>query len=146
MMCRKPPPCQPVMLQHVVPAVGGSSLAPQTASPPCLQISTGLDSSSTFQIVKCMRDFVHHRQATLLMALLQPAPECYDLFDDILLLSEGKLPVSRPLCSLQAAWTLQCISSARRGRHHTNVQAAEEYTSPPCCTLSCPPAVMLRGP
>ena len=46
-----------------------------------------------------MRDFVHHRQATLLMALLQPAPECYDLFDDILLLSEGELPMSSPLCS-----------------------------------------------
>ena len=28
-------------------------------------------------------------QATVLLALLQPAPETYELFDDILLLSEG---------------------------------------------------------
>ncbi len=28
-------------------------------------------------------------QGTVLMALLQPAPEVYDLFDDILLLCEG---------------------------------------------------------
>ena len=28
-------------------------------------------------------------QATVLMALLQPPPEVYDLFDDILLLCEG---------------------------------------------------------
>ncbi|KAL3144459.1 hypothetical protein ABBQ32_004202 [Trebouxia sp. C0010 RCD-2024] len=53
------------------------------------EISTGLDSSTTFQIVKCMRDFVHLRDGTVLMSLLQPAPEVYNLFDDILLLSEG---------------------------------------------------------
>lgn len=29
-------------------------------------------------------------QGTVLMALLQPAPEVYDLFDDIMLLCEGK--------------------------------------------------------
>lgn len=29
------------------------------------------------------------RQATVLLALLQPAPETFDLFDDIMLLSEG---------------------------------------------------------
>ena len=28
-------------------------------------------------------------QATVLLALLQPAPETYELFDDVLLLSEG---------------------------------------------------------
>ena len=53
------------------------------------EISTGLDSSTTFQIVKCMGDFVHLREGTVLMSLLQPAPEVYNLFDDILLRSEG---------------------------------------------------------
>ena len=53
------------------------------------EISTGLDSSTTFQIVKCMGDFVHLREGTVLMSLLQPAPEVYNLFDDIMLLSEG---------------------------------------------------------
>lgn len=53
------------------------------------EISTGLDSSTTFQIVKCMGDFVHLREGTVLMSLLQPAPEVYNLFDDVLLLSEG---------------------------------------------------------
>ena len=54
------------------------------------EISTGLDSSTTFQIVKCMGDFVHLRDGTVLMSLLQPAPEVYNLFDDVLLLSEGR--------------------------------------------------------
>ena len=31
-----------------------------------------------------------HRHYTMLIALLQPAPETFDLFDDILLLSEGE--------------------------------------------------------
>ncbi|CAM6058811.1 unnamed protein product [Sphagnum tenellum] len=53
------------------------------------EISTGLDSSTTYQIVKCTRNFVHLLEGTVLMALLQPAPETFELFDDILLLAEG---------------------------------------------------------
>ncbi|GMY34358.1 ABC transporter G family member 29-like [Fagus crenata] len=53
------------------------------------EISTGLDSSTTFQIVKCMQQIVHLTEATILMSLLQPDPETFDLFDDIILLSEG---------------------------------------------------------
>ncbi|XP_031100886.1 ABC transporter G family member 31 [Ipomoea triloba] len=53
------------------------------------EISTGLDSSTTYQIVKCIRNFVHLMEGTVLMALLQPAPETFDLFDDLILLSEG---------------------------------------------------------
>lgn len=30
-------------------------------------------------------------QATIMMSLLQPAPEVYDVFDDVLLLCEGEL-------------------------------------------------------
>lgn len=53
------------------------------------EISTGLDSSTTYQIVKCLRNFVHLMDGTLMMALLQPAPETFELFDDLVLLSEG---------------------------------------------------------
>ncbi|RVW28536.1 ABC transporter G family member 42 [Vitis vinifera] len=55
------------------------------------EISTGLDSSTTFQIVKCLQQIVHLTEATILMSLLQPAPETFDLFDDIILLSEGQI-------------------------------------------------------
>ncbi|KAK9150152.1 hypothetical protein Syun_008461 [Stephania yunnanensis] len=60
------------------------------------EISTGLDSSTTYQIVKCMRNFVHLMEGTVLMALLQPAPETFDLFDDIILLSEGHMVYQGP--------------------------------------------------
>ena len=53
------------------------------------EISTGLDSSTTYLITRCIRNFVHMQDATVLMALLQPAPETFNLFDDVMLLSEG---------------------------------------------------------
>ncbi|PPS08323.1 hypothetical protein GOBAR_AA12321 [Gossypium barbadense] len=55
------------------------------------EISTGLDSSTTYQIVKSLRQFVHILNGTAFISLLQPAPETYDLFDDIILLSDGQL-------------------------------------------------------
>ncbi|KAL3140482.1 hypothetical protein ABBQ38_004739 [Trebouxia sp. C0009 RCD-2024] len=60
------------------------------------EISTGLDSSTTFQISRTLRDFCHLRDATMLVALLQPTPETYALFDDILLMSEGKMVYHGP--------------------------------------------------
>ncbi|CAJ1970634.1 unnamed protein product [Sphenostylis stenocarpa] len=60
------------------------------------EISTGLDSSTTFQIVRCIKNFVHQMDATVLMALLQPAPETFELFDDLVLLSEGYVVYEGP--------------------------------------------------
>lgn len=60
------------------------------------EISTGLDSSTTFQIVKCIGNFVHQMEATVLMALLQPAPETFELFDDLVLLSDGHIVYQGP--------------------------------------------------
>ncbi|XP_044505622.1 ABC transporter G family member 39-like isoform X2 [Mangifera indica] len=60
------------------------------------EISTGLDSSTTFQICKFMRQMVHIMDVTMIISLLQPAPEIYDLFDDIILLSEGQIVYQGP--------------------------------------------------
>ncbi|XP_037406461.1 ABC transporter G family member 32-like [Triticum dicoccoides] len=53
------------------------------------EISTGLDSSTTYQIVNSIRQTIHVLGGTAVISLLQPAPETYDLFDDIILLSDG---------------------------------------------------------
>ena len=60
------------------------------------EISTGLDSSSTFQIVKYIRQMVHVMNYTVMISLLQPPPETYNLFDDIILLSEGYIVYHGP--------------------------------------------------
>ncbi|KAM5564592.1 pleiotropic drug resistance protein 1-like [Rosa sericea] len=60
------------------------------------EISTGLDSSTTFQIVKSLRQSIHILNGTAVISLLQPAPETYDLFDDIILLSDGHIVYQGP--------------------------------------------------
>ncbi|XP_040969346.1 pleiotropic drug resistance protein 1 isoform X1 [Gossypium hirsutum] len=60
------------------------------------EISTGLDSSTTFQIVNSLRQTVHILNGTAVISLLQPAPETYDLFDDIILLSDGVIVYQGP--------------------------------------------------
>ena len=72
------------------------------------EISTGLDSATTFQIVRNLRDVAHLLDFTIMVALLQPAPEVFDLFDDVLLLSEGRgagfLPPSLPFLFPPSPW------------------------------------------
>ena len=60
------------------------------------EISTGLDSSTTYQIIKSLRQAIHILGGTALISLLQPAPETYDLFDDIILLSDGQIVYQGP--------------------------------------------------
>ncbi|XP_078443115.1 ABC transporter G family member 36-like isoform X2 [Wolffia australiana] len=60
------------------------------------EISTGLDSSTTFQIVKALRQSIHILDGTALISLLQPAPETFELFDDIILLSDGQIVYQGP--------------------------------------------------
>ncbi|GJN34172.1 hypothetical protein PR202_gb22816 [Eleusine coracana subsp. coracana] len=60
------------------------------------EISTGLDSSTTFQIVNSIRQTIHIVGGTAVIALLQPAPETFELFDDIILLSDGQLVYNGP--------------------------------------------------
>ncbi|KAF5453196.1 hypothetical protein F2P56_028115, partial [Juglans regia] len=60
------------------------------------EISTGLDSSTTFQIVNSLRQYVHILDGTAVISLLQPAPETYNLFDDIILLSDGYIVYQGP--------------------------------------------------
>ncbi|TYI07196.1 hypothetical protein ES332_A10G210600v1, partial [Gossypium tomentosum] len=60
------------------------------------EISNGLDSSTSFQVVSCIQHLVHHTDATALISLLQPAPEIFDLFDDVILMAEGKVVYHGP--------------------------------------------------
>ncbi|KAG5065562.1 hypothetical protein JHK86_009293 [Glycine max] len=60
------------------------------------EISTGLDSSTTFQMVNSLRQSIHILNGTAVISLLQPAPETYELFDDIILLSDGQIVYQGP--------------------------------------------------
>ncbi|PIM99606.1 Pleiotropic drug resistance proteins (PDR1-15), ABC superfamily [Handroanthus impetiginosus] len=60
------------------------------------EISNGLDSSTTYQIICCLQQLAHITDATILVSLLQPAPETFDLFDDIMLMGDGKIVYHGP--------------------------------------------------
>ncbi|CAI8599245.1 unnamed protein product [Vicia faba] len=71
------------------------------------EISTGLDSSTTFQIVTCLQQLVHVNDATAVLSLLQPAPETFELFDDLILMAEGKIVYHGP-CSQALQFFKDC--------------------------------------
>ncbi|KAG0463890.1 hypothetical protein HPP92_019511 [Vanilla planifolia] len=60
------------------------------------EISTGLDSSTTYQIVNTLQQYIHILDGTAVVSLLQPAPETFDLFDDIILLSDSQVAYQGP--------------------------------------------------
>ena len=61
------------------------------------ELSTGLDSSSTFSICNTLMHFTQVQSRVRVLSLLQPSPETVSLFDEIVLLSEGKVLFSGPV-------------------------------------------------
>ncbi|KAI3518207.1 hypothetical protein L1887_06696 [Cichorium endivia] len=60
------------------------------------EISTGLDSSTTYHIINSLKQMVHILDLTMVISLLQPDPETYKLFDDVILMSEGQIVYQGP--------------------------------------------------
>ncbi|KAE8877814.1 hypothetical protein PF005_g20254 [Phytophthora fragariae] len=54
------------------------------------EISTGLDSAAAFDIVAAQRKLAKQMIKTVVISLLQPSPEIFALFDDVLVLNEGR--------------------------------------------------------
>eukprot|EP00516_Mucochytrium_quahogii_P004535 CAMPEP_0203759468 /NCGR_PEP_ID=MMETSP0098-20131031/12510_1 /ASSEMBLY_ACC=CAM_ASM_000208 /TAXON_ID=96639 /ORGANISM=" , Strain NY0313808BC1" /LENGTH=1654 /DNA_ID=CAMNT_0050652455 /DNA_START=147 /DNA_END=5108 /DNA_ORIENTATION=+ len=67
----------------------------------CDEISTGLDSAATFDITAYLRSAAHALQKSIIVALLQPPPEVIDLFDDIILMAEGRIIYHGPRDQIQ---------------------------------------------
>ncbi|KAK2077910.1 hypothetical protein QBZ16_003778 [Prototheca wickerhamii] len=64
------------------------------------EISTGLDSNTTFSITKAIGNLAHIMDYTVVVGLLQPSPETYDLFDEVILISNGRVPFHGPLSAV----------------------------------------------
>lgn len=60
------------------------------------EISTGLDSAVTYQVVEDLAKACHYTSRTIVVSLLQPPPEVFNLFDEVIVLSEGCSPPSHP--------------------------------------------------
>jgi ABC-type multidrug transport system ATPase subunit len=68
----------------------------------CDEISTGLDSAATYDITAFLRSASHTLGTSIVVALLQPPPEVVDLFDDIIVLAEGRIIYHGPREEIQS--------------------------------------------
>lgn len=65
------------------------------------EISNGLDASSTFEMIETFAYASRVYQRTRVISLLQPSPETVALFDEIILLSEGKILFAGPISQVE---------------------------------------------
>eukprot|EP00877_Chromochloris_zofingiensis_P010755 jgi/Chrzof1/5933/Cz16g21030.t1 len=61
------------------------------------EISTGLDSATLYDVITFFGAMTHGMQLTTLVSLLQPPPEVFALFDDLLLLTDGHIIYHGPI-------------------------------------------------
>eukprot|EP00667_Euglena_gracilis_P000129 EG_transcript_129 len=55
------------------------------------EISTGLDSATTFEICTALKTIARCLKKTIVVSLLQPTPETYSTFDEILVMAAGAI-------------------------------------------------------
>ncbi|GAB9472325.1 Pleiotropic drug resistance protein abc superfamily [Globisporangium polare] len=55
------------------------------------EISTGLDSAAAFDIINTQRSIAKKLHKTVIISLLQPSPEVFALFDNVMILNEGEV-------------------------------------------------------
>lgn len=61
------------------------------------EISTGLDAQVTYDIIHSIVAFAKAAKTTRVVSLLQPGPETFSLFDDVILLHEGMVIFAGPI-------------------------------------------------
>ncbi|EGZ16582.1 hypothetical protein PHYSODRAFT_248007 [Phytophthora sojae] len=66
------------------------------------EISTGLDSAAAFDIVAAQRSIAKKLHRIVVISLFQPSPEIFSLFDDVLLLNDGRVLYHGPTQSVQS--------------------------------------------
>lgn len=75
----------------------GEMLTPWTSVLCGDEISNGLDASSTYDMVQSLLYVGRFNQLTRIFSLLQPSPETVSLFDEVVILAEGRLVFAGPV-------------------------------------------------
>ena len=61
------------------------------------EISTGLDATSTYEMTELINHFGRIQKMSRVIALLQPSPETVSLFDEVIVVAEGKILYAGPI-------------------------------------------------
>ncbi len=78
---------------HWLPA---NTTRPSSPPLPTDEVSTGLDSSTTADTITLLRTVVTVMQGTAIASLLQPPPEVFAMFDNVMLMREGRIVYHGP--------------------------------------------------
>lgn len=107
----------------------------------CACVRTGLDSSVTFKITSGIRSWAQSNQGTVVATLQQATPEVFDLFDDVILLREGRIIYHGPRDALPRYLAGQGFSLPANPRAPQQQNADNEplIRSNPKRRLSCTP-------
>ncbi|GMF16363.1 unnamed protein product [Phytophthora lilii] len=65
------------------------------------EISTGLDAATTYDIVNSLKSLTRNFKSNIVVSLLQPPPEVFNLFDDVLILNSGRIMYHGPRDQVQ---------------------------------------------
>ena len=65
------------------------------------EISTGLDAASTYHILYLLMHYTRLHNMTRVISLLQPSPEAVSLFDEVVLLAEGRVLFAGPIVDVE---------------------------------------------
>lgn len=55
------------------------------------------DAATLFSVIRWLRAMCHSLQQTTLISLLQPPPETYALFDDVMIMAQGTIVYHGPV-------------------------------------------------
>ena len=109
-------------------------------------ISSGLDAATTFDIIRALKLFAESFKACGVISLLQPAPEVFNLFDDLILFSQGQIiyhgPIDKVLeyfeglgyvCPdyVDVADFLQEVSMPEGGKYISSAKESTSVSQPP---------------
>ncbi|OQR92244.1 ATP-binding Cassette (ABC) Superfamily [Achlya hypogyna] len=64
------------------------------------EFSNGLDASTTYDIAKAIGTMAELLEKTVVMSMLQPPPEVYELFDNVIVLDKGEMVYGGPRTDL----------------------------------------------
>ncbi|KUF76633.1 ATP-binding Cassette (ABC) Superfamily [Phytophthora nicotianae] len=94
------------------------------------EISTGLDSAATYDIISTQRSIAHKLHKNIVIALLQPSPEVFSLFDDVMILNEGQLMYHGPCSQVEGYFEglgFQCPPGRDIADYLLDLGTSEQY-------------------
>lgn len=106
----------------------------------------GLDAATLFDVARWLRAMTHHLGMTVIVSLLQPPPETFALFDDLILMNEGVVVYHGPLqAALPHVQSLGFEMPPRKVRPYATIRPNTVWSAFVLCRATAPGRARLSG-